>query len=200
LELHEMTRKYGGVLVDVGTGDGRFVDAMARRHPEMLAVGLDASREPLAERSRRAPGNALYLIGNALDLPNDLDGVASWMTLNFPWGSLLEALLAGDAGLLTRLAVIAQPEALIEVRVNGAAAVSCGVSLEEAGVHIRGALSGAGFRVGRPRGLCAADLRAFPSTWAHRLAFGTDPRACMLKGQRLGRVVADSAGREALTG
>jgi tRNA G46 methylase TrmB len=72
------------VLVDLGTGDGRFVDLIARRDPGCLAIGIDACREPLIERSRRAPANALYLIANALTLPDALDGVATRITVNFP--------------------------------------------------------------------------------------------------------------------
>lgn len=173
------------VLLDIGTGDGRYVDLMARQRPALLAIGLDASREPLAERSRRAPSNAVYLIANALALPVELDGLATWVTLNFPWGSLLEGLLAHDACLLERLAAVARPGALIELRLNGGAVATCGVSLEEAARLGRSALLAAGFRVGPARAMAAGDLRAFPSTWAHRLAFGTDPRAIWLSGRRL---------------
>jgi trans-aconitate methyltransferase len=187
-EFVRLPGAYADVLLDIGTGDGRFVDVMARRRPTLLAIGLDACREPLAQRSRRAPANALYLIANALTLPDELDGLVTCVTLNFPWGSLLEALLAKSPRLLNRLAAIARPGARVDVRLNAAAVATCGATLEEAAAITRGALAEAGFRVSRAHAMGAADLRAFPSTWAHRLAFGTDPRAISLSGRRLAPV------------
>jgi trans-aconitate methyltransferase len=193
-EFARIPGAYAEVLLDIGTGDGRFVDAMARQHPTMLAIGLDACREPLAQRSRRAPANALYLIANALTLPEELEGLVTCVTLNFPWGSLLEALLAKSPRLLERLAAIARPGARVDVRLNAAAVAACGATLEETAAVTRGALAEAGFRVLRARTLGPADLRAFPSTWAHRLAFGTDPRAISLSGRRQAPVSASAPG------
>jgi 16S rRNA (adenine(1408)-N(1))-methyltransferase len=42
------------VAIDLGTGDGRYVLALARQRPETLVVGLDASAAAMAEASRRA--------------------------------------------------------------------------------------------------------------------------------------------------
>ncbi len=156
---------FSDILLDLGTGDGRFVDAMARQHPDMLAVGLDACREPLAERSRRAPHNAVFVIANALDLPGELDGRATRITIKFPWGSLLAALLAGDSRLIDRLGTLARPGARLEVRINAAAAESCSASLEKAAHLAQRAFTDAGCRLSRVRSLGPADLRAVPSTW-----------------------------------
>jgi hypothetical protein len=80
------------VLVDIGTGDGRSVRHLAATRPSWLAVGVDAWRENLWEASRKAPPNALFVIANALALPREMHGIAGWITVNFPWGSLLEGL------------------------------------------------------------------------------------------------------------
>ena len=89
------------ILVDLGTGDGRFVEHVAHAHPDCFVIGLDACRENLRTASRRAPCNALYLIANALALPADLQNLATEVTINFPWGSLLEGLLTGEAAHIT---------------------------------------------------------------------------------------------------
>jgi 16S rRNA (adenine(1408)-N(1))-methyltransferase len=104
------------VLIDVGTGDGRYVIHVARTRPSWFAVGVDACRENLRKASRRAPANALYVIANALALPKELDGMASKVTIHFPWGSLLVGLLDGEPGLLEGLLAIARPGAALEVR------------------------------------------------------------------------------------
>jgi 16S rRNA (adenine(1408)-N(1))-methyltransferase len=51
----------------VGTGDGRFVLALARARPDTLVIGLDAVAAGMAEASRRAArrGGALPRGGSA---------------------------------------------------------------------------------------------------------------------------------------
>jgi 16S rRNA (adenine(1408)-N(1))-methyltransferase len=183
--LVERLRGRTRVLVDVGTGDGRFVRAAALADPAAFAIGLDACREQLWQAVRAAPPNALYVIANALALPCELDGRATHLTLNFPWGSLLAGLLAGDPALLARLAAIACPGAPLDVRLNAGALAEAGATLAEGGAAVRAALVAAGFALRRPVALGPAELRACPTTWAHRLAFGRDPRALWLRGRRL---------------
>jgi 16S rRNA (adenine(1408)-N(1))-methyltransferase len=173
------------VLVDVGTGDGRFVRSAALADPGVFAIGLDACREPLWRAARTAPPNALYVIANALALPRELDGRATHLTINFPWGSLLAGLLEGDPALPAlpaRLAASARPGAALDVRLNAGALAEAGRTLEDGGAAVRAALQRAGFALRPPVALGPGDLRACPTTWAHRLAFGRDPRALWLHG------------------
>lgn len=170
------------VLIDLGTGDGQFVLRAARAHPVQYVIGIDACRENLREASRRAPANALFLIANALALPAELAGLASAITINFPWGTLLTGLLEEGSPLLTALATLARPGATLEIRLNGGALAEAGWSLETGGQQVWRRVRLAGFHVSAPRLLAAADLRACPTTWARRLAFGRDPRALYLAG------------------
>lgn len=97
--------------------------------------------------------------------------------MNFPWGSLLAGLLSAQTGLPAGLAAVVRPGARIEVRLNGGA-------LHEAGTtRVRQLLLAAGFVIGRPAVLGAAELRRLPTTWAKRLAFGRDPRGMVLRGK-----------------
>ncbi len=170
-----------GVLVDIGTGDGRYVCSAAKAHPERLVIGLDACRENLRAASRNVPPNALYLIANALDLPRELHGLAAHITINFPWGSLLAGLVEGDPRLLGGLRSLALPDAVVEVRLNAGALVESGRSLEQGAIAVLHALCRYGFTPGLPAALDAAALRTCPTTWARRLAFGRDPRALYLR-------------------
>ena len=172
---------YGDVLIDVGTGDGHYVLHVARTHPTWFAVGVDACRENLRVASRKAPGNALYVIANALALPGELGGIASKVTINFPWGSLLTGLLDGDPMLLEGLLAIARPGTVLEVRLNGGALAGAGYTLESGGARVRQALHEGGFDVGDPVWLDARELRQCRTTWAKRLAYGRDPRAVCLR-------------------
>jgi 16S rRNA (adenine(1408)-N(1))-methyltransferase len=139
---------YDEVLIDVGTGDGRYVLHVARTYPTWFVVGVDASRNNLRKASRKAPPNALYVIANAPALPRELDGMASKVTINFPWGSLLAGLLDGEPELLEGLLAIARPGAALEIRLNAGALAEAGYTLESGGTRIRQALQAGGFEVG----------------------------------------------------
>jgi len=172
---------YSDVLIDVGTGDGRYVLHVARTRPTWFAVGVDACRDNLRKAaSRKAPPNALYVIANALALPGELDGMASKLTINFPWGSLLTGLLNGNPMLLEGLLAVARPGAELEIRLNAGALSDAGYTLESGAARVRQALQSGGFDVGDLVRLYARELRQCRTTWAKRLAYGRDPRAvCM---------------------
>ncbi len=184
---------YDEVLIDVGTGDGRYVLHIARTSPTWFAVGVDACRDKLRRASRRAPDNALYVIANALALPKEeLGGVASKVTINIPWGSLLTGLLDGEPMLLEGLLAISRPGAALEVRLNAGALVEAGYTLESGSAHTRQMLHEGGFDIGDPLRLDGRELRQYPTTWAKRLAYGRDPRAVCLKAM----VTTDAGARE----
>jgi 16S rRNA (adenine(1408)-N(1))-methyltransferase len=173
---------YGDVLIDVGTGDGRYVLHVARTSPTWFAIGVDACRDNLRKASRRAPPNALYVMANARSLPKELGGMASKVTINFPWGSLLKGLLDGEPMLLEGLLALARPGAELKMRLNAGALTETGYTLESGGAQIRRALHEVGFEaVGDLRRLDARELRRCPTTWAKRLAYGRAPRAVCVR-------------------
>ncbi len=184
IDADELARRLAGhneVELDLGTGDGRYVRCVALAHPERFVIGVDACRENVREVSRRTPPNALYLIANALALPSELDGLASRLAINFPWGSLLAGLLDRQSGLPQRLTALVREGAVVEIRLNAGALAEAGCTLDEGGRLVRRALGTAGFAVSPLESLGPPELRALPSTWAHRLAFGRDPRAIYLR-------------------
>jgi 16S rRNA (adenine(1408)-N(1))-methyltransferase len=184
LALAERLAGYDTVHIDIGTGDGRFVRHMAATRPHCFVIGIDACRENLCEVSRRTPENALFVIANALALPLELHGLATQITINFPWGSLLEGLTSTNPALLAGLAAIARPNTRLEVRLNGGALTEVGWSLEEGAKQVRDVLTVNGFEVRSRVTLTAQELRTYPTTWAKRLAYGRDPRAAYLYGAR----------------
>jgi 16S rRNA (adenine(1408)-N(1))-methyltransferase len=172
---------FSDVLIDIGTGDGRYVLHVARTRPTWFALGVDACRENLRESSRKASPNTLYVIANALTFPGELGGMASKVTINFPWGSLIMGLLDGEPMLLEGLHAIARPGAMLEIRLNAGALTEAGHTLESGGVRMRQALAEGGFDVHELVRLDARELRQCHTTWAKRLAYGRDPRAVCLR-------------------
>ncbi len=182
---------YTSIHIDIGTGDGRFVGHVAQASPNRFAIGVDACRENLVDISRRAPANTLFVIANAQTLPVELYGLAAHISINFPWGSLLDGLLNADAGLMIGLQMVAQPNAALEVRSNGGAMTEAGWDLAAGVEQVQAVLASNGFTMRASKPMLAAELKRMPTTWAKRIAFGRDPRAFTLRGTRQGEAVRD---------
>ena len=113
----------GGVIVDLGTGDGSFVYRSARQRPDRFYIGIDAQSsalEKISEKIHRKPAkgglpNVLFIQAAVEALPPELDGVADEIHVHFPWGSLLRAMAIGDEAALGNLRRICAPGAWLEI-------------------------------------------------------------------------------------
>lgn len=125
-ELYARIINYKQVLVDVGTGDGQFVYRWAVSHPDIFCIGLDAVAENMREVSARtlkkpARGglsNALFVVASAELLPAELSDIADVVTINFPWGSLLRALVTPQPEILRAIASMAKRGTKLIVLLN----------------------------------------------------------------------------------
>lgn len=112
-----------GVVIDIGTGDGRFVSGAAKANPNKFFIGIDANTKPLEKISMKATRkpakgglpNALFVQAAIEDLPEELNGIADEIHIHFPWGSLLRAVADGDENVLAALQSISAPGCLIEI-------------------------------------------------------------------------------------
>ena len=181
-QLHERVASYNRIILDLGTGDGRYVHCLAERNPNWFIIGVDSCRENLHKHSRAKLSNLLFVIASAQDLPHELNGLVSHITINFPWGSLLESLLTDDSRLMHGLEIISSSAASVDIRLNGGALAKVGWTLESGAERIHNNLLQAGWQINAPVTMNADALRSFPSTWAKRLAFGRDPRAMAMTG------------------
>lgn len=111
------------MVVDIGTGDGRYVFRSARKEPDKFFIGIDANPKPLRKMSTKAertlskgrPANAMFIQAAVEDLPEELTGVADEVHIHFPWGSLLRAVLSGDVSVLSGVRRICSRGAILEV-------------------------------------------------------------------------------------
>jgi len=112
-----------GVVIDIGTGDGRFVSVAAAENPNKFYIGIDANAKPLEKpsiKATRKPNkgglpNAMFVQAAVEDLPEELNGVADEIHIHFPWGSLLRAVATADAEILSSLRRISAPGCLLEM-------------------------------------------------------------------------------------
>ena len=180
--LKDRVQNYERVVLDLGTGDGRYVHFLADRNPAWFTIGIDACRENLRESSRTRLPNVLFIIAEAQNLPVELSGLISHITINFPWGSLLESLLIADYSLVNGLASISKPNAQITIHLNGGALAEAGKNLDVGAEMIRESMNRSGWSIKKLSTMDHSVLRSFPTTWAKRLAYGRDPRAVALSG------------------
>jgi 16S rRNA (adenine(1408)-N(1))-methyltransferase len=177
------------VVVDIGTGDGRPVLGRAAREPGALVIGVDASAAAMAEASRRADrarvANAMFVVAGAEGLGvTPLAGSVDIVTVQFPWGSLLRAVLGFDAAVLAGVATVVAPGG--QLRVLASVVPSDHVDgMTSLGAHaapsIAEAWSAAGLDLIDLRPAWPADVAASASTWARRLGERPVWRLC---GQR----------------
>jgi 16S rRNA (adenine(1408)-N(1))-methyltransferase len=114
-----------GLVLDIGTGDGKHVLSVARGRPRTLVVGLDAGPQAMRRTSSRAAAktakggtpNALFVWAAVEDLPDELAGVSELHCL-MPWGSLLRALVTADEAVLGAVAARCLPGARFLITLN----------------------------------------------------------------------------------
>jgi 16S rRNA (adenine(1408)-N(1))-methyltransferase len=120
---HSSLATEGGVILDVGTGDGCYVYRSARADPDRLYIGIDVhtgALEKVSEKVHRKPQkgglpNVLFVHAVVEDLPSELDGIADEIHIHFPWGSLLRSVVVGDAEVLGGLRRVAAVGAWLEI-------------------------------------------------------------------------------------
>ena len=182
-----------GVIIDIGTGDGRFVYQSARQNPNKLYIGIDPNARPLekiSEKIHRKPAkggapNVIFIQATVEDLPSELNGVADEVHVHFPWGSLLRAVATGDVAMLQNLRRICSPGALLEVVIGLDPARDqteidrlglTSLSLEFIDKQLVPNYGAAGFEVIERGVLAASEWPEFNTSWAKRLQ-GNESRA-----------------------
>jgi 16S rRNA (adenine(1408)-N(1))-methyltransferase len=188
-DWRESVGRWTRVVVDLGSGDGRFPYTLARADPPTLYIGVDpdpAALSTYAFRASRKPArggitNVIYVVAPVEALPVELAAIADLVHVIFPWGGLLRGLLLPEAATLDALASVGKNGARYEVILSYDPAHDSAVAgdealppLDEQRIDLVLAPAYAAHclpivdrrRVGRDQAL------ALPSTWGRRLLHG----------------------------
>lgn len=174
-------------MIDIGTGDGRFVYQCARENPRKFYIGIDANPGQLRKISEKihhkaekgGAANVLFLQAAVEELPEELNGVADEIHVHFPWGSLLKAVATGDESVLRNLRRVCADGAWLEVIVgldperDRAEIARLGlpdISEEYLVAELVPRYGDAGFQIQEQGVLPASRRREIKSSWAKRLA------------------------------
>lgn len=184
-----------GVVVDIGTGDGRFVYRSAEKNPNKFYIGIDANAAPLEKISMKATRkpakgglpNVLFIQAAIENLPEELNETADEIHIHFPWGSLLRAVVSGDENVLGSLRRICAPEAALEI-IIGIDEMRDRTEIERLGLpklsdeYLQKTLipkyTAAGFEILESGVLNPAEWSRLETSWARKLQ-SNDNRKCV---------------------
>ena len=126
LDSAALSSDFESVLIDLGTGQGKFVLDAARRNPTRLVVGIDAVAQTMAKSARKAGAspkkgglpNVLFVRATVENLPGPFEGRADTLTVQYPWGSLMRTVSAPATHHLKSLRAVCKLGARLTVYLN----------------------------------------------------------------------------------
>jgi 16S rRNA (adenine(1408)-N(1))-methyltransferase len=189
-------------VIDIGAGDGLWVYQSARMDPDRFYIGIEPNPrtlEKISEKIHRRPErggapNVLYAQASVEDLPPELDGAANEIHVQFPWGSLLRAVAAGDVMTLSGLRRICAPGASLEVvmsfhperdRSELERLGLSPVSISDIDTLLAPRYQAAGFDVTERAVMAAPAWTRFQTTWGKRLRSDSSRVVVFLRCQAL---------------
>ena len=118
-DLENILSKYKKVVIDIGTGDGRFVYKKALENKNVFYIGIDPSAKQLNKFSKKAVrkklNNILFVIGSIELLPYELKNTADKIYVIFPWGSLLKSVTRVNSSTLLDIKSLLKLKGEIEI-------------------------------------------------------------------------------------
>ena len=188
-ELKQLILPYDTIEVDIGTGDGRFIYESAKKRPDTFFIGIDSDRNNLVKYSHKiyrkpAKGglsNVLYVISNVENLPPELHRAANTVWIILPWGSLLQGAVLGTREVVSSIAQLMAPGAVLKMVINYEIKYEA-AEIQRLGLpplnaeYVDAVLSplyrGEGIVVTERYFLGPEETKKIPSSWARRLAHG----------------------------
>jgi len=178
--------KYEKVILDLGTGDGRFVFKNAIKNKSTLYIGLDPAEKQIQiyskKSNRRRLKNVLYVIGSLENLPEELYSTVDKIFINLPWGTLLEKIVKSNETYTNELFKILKRNGEIEIifgyvpelEPSETERLDLPVIENESDVLKAFSTFKKIFEVIEMNRLLKEDLDKIETTWAKKLKFGKD--------------------------
>ncbi len=177
-----------GIIVDIGTGDGKFTYQVAKENPDRFIIGIDPAQKGLEKVSAKiykkpAKGglkNALFVLADVENLPEELNGLANQVFINFPWSSLLKGIVLIEDKTWDSIKRVCQKGAIIDLVLGyGDISESDKLSLPKFDLdyikeEMIPKLIKKGFSLVKVRELTNKDLKTYSSSWAKKLSFGRE--------------------------
>jgi 16S rRNA (adenine(1408)-N(1))-methyltransferase len=203
-QLAGIVEAHDRVVVDLGTGDGRYALRYAQDHPRTLVIGVDALADNLREVSHRASrsprrgglANLVFVRASAEYIPNELRGIADEIHVLLPWGRLLVGSLLAQRDIVAGLCALAGPGASLRMIFN-AEIWQDSTPKELAHLprlnrsYVEQTMAPAyrqfGIELEQCRLMEEGEVDALATTWARKLSDGRRPDFVLIEGRMAGR-------------
>lgn len=184
-EFEQLIHKFETVVLDLGTGDGRFIFKQAQTNPHCLFIGVDPSHKQLEIYSKKANknklNNVLFIWDSIENMGSAYANTADKVCVYLPWGTLLQHLVKPHSSHISKICDIARTGGKIEIilgytQENEPSEVER-LELDEINEeHLRNKVvpvfNRFNFRLVELVELHIKDLVDLETTWGKKLAFG----------------------------
>ncbi|MGB4645195.1 MAG: hypothetical protein WBH76_04790 [Dictyoglomaceae bacterium] len=187
--FRHIIKDYTHIVMDIGTGEGEFIYGQARRNPETLYIGLDSCADRMVRVSLKAGKkttkgglkNVLFVVDDAMAISDDLAFTADNIFIHFPWGSLRDGIIKGDARLLQNLVKVSKADASLEIYITYCRKYEenemISRNLPELSMHylrevLKERFHCAGIQVTEISAMDNEALKSLQTKWAKKLAYG----------------------------
>lgn len=121
-EFLQKTEHFDKKIIDLGTGDGRFVYTNAQLTPQILFIGVDTLAGLMEEYSYKASkknlDNAIFVLGSADKFIGGVSKYADFIYINLPWGSLLKFVIDANELFLANLYRLLKPKGKVIINLG----------------------------------------------------------------------------------
>lgn len=186
--------KYDKTIIDLGTGDGRFVFKSALANPNNLYIGVDPSEKQLQIYSKKINKhkliNAKLLIGSIENPPKELKQMADVLYIFLPWGTLLQHIVNPTKESVKKIAYFLKKTATIEILLGYNLETEPGESLRLGLPELNKSyllnviikeFEQNGFKLISLEKIEKTQLSSIETTWGKKLSFGKDRPLFLIK-------------------
>jgi len=194
--FESMVDKFDKTILDIGTGDGRFVYKKAQEEEKVFYVGMDPAERQLktysSKANRKRLNNCLFVVGSIENIPPELFLSFDEIYINLPWGSLLEKIVKTDINTVINIKKL--------LKKNGTATIILGYAPELEPSETKRLLLPRidheyiektilpsfekDFNVKVFRKIDKTDLGRYETTWAKKLKFGRNREIYLVEMER----------------
>ncbi|MBW6441518.1 class I SAM-dependent methyltransferase [Patescibacteria group bacterium] len=179
---------YENVVLDIGTGDGRFVYKKALENKTNFYVGMDPAEKQMEIYSKKANRkrlkNCLFIVGSVNNIPPELFSCINKIYINLPWGTLLENIAKGNVNFAEKVHNLLKKDGVLEIifgylpELEPSETKRLGLPDISEGENINQILSSFKklFEIEEMRELSKKDIGNIETTWAKKLKHGRDRR------------------------
>lgn len=184
--FENLCKKFQKVILDVGTGDGRFIYKNALKDEKTLYIGMDPADQQLKIFSKKVNkkrlNNSLFVLGSIENTPPELFSNIDKISINLPWGTLLEKIVKSENSSVNNLYNLLKDQGEIEVifgylpelEPNETKRLDLPKINGEIGVQQTFSSFKRHFNIIEMLRLTKKDLGKLETTWAKKLKFGND--------------------------